>query len=539
MAKQFQFRRGTTAENNAFKGAPGEVTYDIERKELRVHDGVTLGGKPIETSANLVHTIGNETINGGKTFTSAIGRKSSRKYSETDTSVNGTSFADTIIATSDSDNKTLSVIYTQRIVDGLYTQTLYRTFNPITGKYIDIQGRINDDNAHSVHISGSAGTNECLSRVTNSTGENTIACQGWVNNPDKSTNVVHRTGNETIAGYKTLKNHLCIQDPSKDITTTPTANRYWGGVEFKDSKGVTTGYIRSNHYTSGRLITDIQTSRDINGTIKYANIGVAIDSDGTVVTECPTPPSTSNGTQIATTAWVNTAAVHKTGDETIDGVKTFKASPESGNGGYKTRASYSKGSSASSTQYFWTNTVYDKDGSAQANKLSQIFTQVDTNNALKLTMAAFRNVAGESVSTSLSVGFDASGNVITYAPTPANSSNSTNIATTAFVKSVLSSSGNGLATYSKGSNGYYKFNNGLIIQWGRTGEATGGARTITFPTAFSTTNYQVCPIPLVAGQTISFYAIALSDTEKTTTTAVIRGNADVSKTGWSWIAIGY
>ena len=99
MAKQFQFRRGTTAENNAFKGAPGEVTYDIERKELRVHDGVTLGGKPIETSANLVHTIGNETINGGKTFTSAIGRKSSRKYSETDTSVGGNDFADTIIAT--------------------------------------------------------------------------------------------------------------------------------------------------------------------------------------------------------------------------------------------------------------------------------------------------------------------------------------------------------------------------------------------------------------------------------------------------------
>lgn len=69
MAKQFQFRRGTTAENNAFKGAPGELTYDIERKELRIHDGITLGGKPIEQSSNVVHTIDDETIGGKKTFT--------------------------------------------------------------------------------------------------------------------------------------------------------------------------------------------------------------------------------------------------------------------------------------------------------------------------------------------------------------------------------------------------------------------------------------------------------------------------------------
>ena len=69
MAKQLQFRRGTTAENDAFKGAPGELTYDIERKELRIHDGVTLGGKRVEQSSNVVHTIGDETIGGKKTFT--------------------------------------------------------------------------------------------------------------------------------------------------------------------------------------------------------------------------------------------------------------------------------------------------------------------------------------------------------------------------------------------------------------------------------------------------------------------------------------
>lgn len=39
-----QIYRGTTAQNNAFTGAQGEITMDTTRKELRVHDGSTVGG---------------------------------------------------------------------------------------------------------------------------------------------------------------------------------------------------------------------------------------------------------------------------------------------------------------------------------------------------------------------------------------------------------------------------------------------------------------------------------------------------------------
>lgn len=359
-------------------------------------------------SQNVVHRNSTETITGGKTFTSAIGRKLSKKYSETDTSVNGNNFADTIITAVDSDNKALSTIYTQRVVDGLYTQNLYRTYNPITTKYLDIQSRIADDNTSSVHVSCSAGVNNCLSKVTNSTSENTIACQGWVNNPDKSINVVHRTGNETVKGKKTFESSLRINDTNKDATVTPTSNRYWGGVELADKNGVITGYLRSCHYTSGRLITDIQTARNINGTMKYANIGVAIDSDGTVVTECPTPPNSSNGTQIASTG---------------------------------------------------------------------------------------------------------------------------------FVKSILSTSGNGLATFSKAANGYYKFNNGLIIQWGRT-DGTGTTKTITFPTAFASTNY-VAHCLAMTTEAQSYYAVAFDDDSKTTTGCSFHGAGSATKVGWHWMAIGY
>ena len=44
MSRVLQIRRGTTAQNNNFTGLAGEITYDTEKKTIRVHDGATLGG---------------------------------------------------------------------------------------------------------------------------------------------------------------------------------------------------------------------------------------------------------------------------------------------------------------------------------------------------------------------------------------------------------------------------------------------------------------------------------------------------------------
>ena len=44
MAKQVQWRKGTTAQHTTFVGASGEVTVDTTKNALVVHDGVTLGG---------------------------------------------------------------------------------------------------------------------------------------------------------------------------------------------------------------------------------------------------------------------------------------------------------------------------------------------------------------------------------------------------------------------------------------------------------------------------------------------------------------
>jgi len=47
-----QFRRGTTAQNDAFTGAVGEISYDTENNTIRVHDGSTAGGAELLTGAS-------------------------------------------------------------------------------------------------------------------------------------------------------------------------------------------------------------------------------------------------------------------------------------------------------------------------------------------------------------------------------------------------------------------------------------------------------------------------------------------------------
>ena len=50
MASVLKLRRGTTAQNDSFTGQEGEVTYDTQRKELRLHDGSTAGGFVIQNA---------------------------------------------------------------------------------------------------------------------------------------------------------------------------------------------------------------------------------------------------------------------------------------------------------------------------------------------------------------------------------------------------------------------------------------------------------------------------------------------------------
>ena len=79
MPTQVQFRRGTTAQNNSFTGAAGEISVNTSNNTIRVHDGATAGGFELAkrgnvstltsgTSAELAAVISDETGSGSLVF---------------------------------------------------------------------------------------------------------------------------------------------------------------------------------------------------------------------------------------------------------------------------------------------------------------------------------------------------------------------------------------------------------------------------------------------------------------------------------------
>ena len=79
MPTQVQFRRGTTAQNNSFTGAAGEISVNTSNNTLRVHDGATQGGFELNkrgnvsllttsTSAELAAVISDKTGSGALVF---------------------------------------------------------------------------------------------------------------------------------------------------------------------------------------------------------------------------------------------------------------------------------------------------------------------------------------------------------------------------------------------------------------------------------------------------------------------------------------
>ena len=78
MATQIQLRQGTTTEHDTFTGAVGELTYDTEKKQLRVHDGSTVGGNVVnDTTRDVTSQVkqATESLAGkAKVATTAIAR---------------------------------------------------------------------------------------------------------------------------------------------------------------------------------------------------------------------------------------------------------------------------------------------------------------------------------------------------------------------------------------------------------------------------------------------------------------------------------
>lgn len=170
-----------------------------------------------------VHTTGNETIAGNKTF-SGITTFTTTPYvykANTSELILKSSTADTTVTPesnyqvghyviADKNTKIGGYWYCEKRNDGGIRNSLE------TRKYSD-DGSSYNHSALQVWRNkydegyldfGSSGTNLSVSGVDSSTTSTMVPTKGWVNNPETSTNVVHRSGNENIAGTKTFNNEI-------------------------------------------------------------------------------------------------------------------------------------------------------------------------------------------------------------------------------------------------------------------------------------------------------------------------------------------
>ena len=322
------------------------------------------------------------------------------------------------------------------------------------------------------------------------------------------TNLVHKTGNETISGNKTFSGYgnftnfnafwktpynIIVRSTSIENGVTPSSNQYMG-IEFRDKNDVRVGWIGLTKKTDGTQQIELQKQGSTSG---FA---------------APTPSVGDNSNLIATTEFVQTAlsnTVHKTGNETINGEKTFKDAVFT-NIGFNKTFNITRGTAPSIVLQGEIAIGKDINGLGLGN----FYYYHGTDNSNNVGIYCYDPTKSEGyTNASIQVGYNENGGVFTTAPA---CDNGNSIVTT--------------VAKSRGLNGFYKLGNGLIIQWGYNASTNSG-RTITFPTPF----YNAYGLSIIkCEQTNSGGDYTCASGSETLTNFKVFVNTHIR-----WIAIGY
>jgi hypothetical protein len=224
--------------------------------------------------------------------------------------------------------------------------------------------------------------------------------------------------------------------------------------------------------------------------------------------------------------WLSSFFVGKTGDETIGGVKKFtsviKSSQNLALESITNITTFEKPTQAHTEN----KTMGRINFLAQDSGLSMghILTYRNTSNAVITQIAARQSIGGVTKGCTLEMEVDKDGNAFTRASNPAISSNNTQIATTSWVRSLLTGSID-LA------GGYFPLPNNVLVQFGaiNTQEST----SVNLPQPFANNNYKV----VISGYTIQATGSAnYASVVNTTTTGFTVVPAKVGS--FAWVAIG-
>lgn len=226
---------------------------------------------------NVVHRVDNETIAGEKTFTSNQLVKKSQpltfyKNSDVDTTstVSGTKYSGVGIA---SDNNEELGYFRHAFHTNNNTNYSSAEMVAIDPDPSHTQGVDRVNAIMSLQTNGTT-SSACLytdQATTSSTSSIQVPTMGWVNDPTKSTNVVHRSDDETIAGAKTFTNaiHMGTKDittPGTTITTftVPTISTHGNGSSYLEVQSRDDG---SNNASWHNVVANVGNQYSVVGAI--------------------------------------------------------------------------------------------------------------------------------------------------------------------------------------------------------------------------------------------------------------------------------
>lgn len=273
---------------------------DPNAKWLKVH------------SDDVVHTSGNETIGGNKTF-------SNQMY----LGGGGTSYG--LISAKDNN----SIL------------RLFGGTSPSTGANLDLYGEGVSDGGFSLR----ARTSDKIVGLDGKV-DGTLKWNG--KNVALDENLVHKSGDETINGNKTFTQGITIQKSDIDLTVTPTSNNY-STYLFTDKNNKSLGVVQyaqrstdvndldlyvydKNSSAHGIQITSNNELKPIgnnsyslgSSSAKWANVYATtfngnLNGNANTASYATTQATSDNSTKIATTAWVRTYvnSVGGSGNNTI------------------------------------------------------------------------------------------------------------------------------------------------------------------------------------------------------------------------------
>jgi hypothetical protein len=162
-------------------------------------------------------------------------------------------------------------------------------FTPDYEKVTEIGTPVNADNMNHIE-DGIADHENRITVLENSEGEDYVKKSGDT-----------MTGNLVILREQ---GGVAIVSPSLDTTTIPSENHI-SAFRLTDKNTKILGDCRFERYADGTQSSRLLVRSSASGSEVNGSIAVAINKDGFVFTEAPTPATGDNSSKIATTAWVN------------------------------------------------------------------------------------------------------------------------------------------------------------------------------------------------------------------------------------------